>query len=286
MFARRIFRLGLIALLIHPVAMAAGAPQERPAAGRESIHSAGTQKTDAPAARKADLRPKPPKPVADAEITAAIQRGVDFLLKDQNDDGSWGSPERTKGLNIMAGIGSHQAFRAAVTALCVSALIEVGGPRSRLSNPTAVVQAIERGEEFLCRELPLVRRDDPMLIYNIWAHAYGIQALVRMHGRRPDDSTRRARIEELIRGQYDRLTRYEAAEGGWGYYDFGAGTQRPNSDSCSFGPMRPSSSLLMRPSRSASSPRKSWSSGASRGSSSSATQISATFTASISVTCP
>ena len=39
---------------------------------------------------------------------------------------------------------------------------------------------------------------------------------------------------ELIRGQYDRLTRYEAAEGGWGYYDFGAGTQRPNSDSCSF----------------------------------------------------
>ncbi len=73
-----------------------------------------------------------------------------------------------------------------------------------------------------------------MLIYNIWAHAYGIQALVRMHGRLPSDTARRARIEELIRGQYDRLTRYEAAEGGWGYYDFGAGTQRPNSDSCSF----------------------------------------------------
>ena len=73
-----------------------------------------------------------------------------------------------------------------------------------------------------------------MLIYNVWAHAYGIQALVRMHGRLPHDTARRARIEELIRGQYDRLTRYEAAEGGWGYYDFGAGTQRPNSDSCSF----------------------------------------------------
>ena len=84
------------------------------------------------------------------------------------------------------------------------------------------------------RELPLVRRDNPMLIYNVWAHAYGIQALVRMHSRQPDDKGRRARIEELIRGQYDRLTRYEAAEGGWGYYDFGAGTQRPNSDSCSF----------------------------------------------------
>jgi hypothetical protein len=98
----------------------------------------------------------------------------------------------------------------------------------------SVRRAIEHGEEFLFRELPLVRRDQPMLIYNVWAHAYGIQALVRMHQRLPADTGRQARIAELIRGQYDRLTRYEAAEGGWGYYDFGAGTQRPNSESCSF----------------------------------------------------
>ena len=170
----------------------------------------------------------------DAEIVASIQRGVDFLLKDQRDDGSWGSPERTKELNIIAGIGSHHAFRVAVTSLCVSALIEVSGPDGKLADPAAVRRAIERGEDFLFRELPLVRRDDPMLIYNVWAHAYGIQALVRMHGRLPKDKARQARIEELIRGQYDRLARYESAEGGWGYYDFGAGTQRPNSDSCCF----------------------------------------------------
>ena len=131
--------------------------------------------------------PRPPEPVADAEIVGAIQRGVDFLLKDQRADGSWGSPERTKELNIIAGIGSHHAFRVAVTSLCVSALIEVSGPHGKLSDPDAVRRAIERGEEFLFRELPLVRRDDPMLIYNVWAHAYGIQALVRMHGRLPDD---------------------------------------------------------------------------------------------------
>ena len=182
-----------------------------------------------------NLHPKAPEPVADGEITAAIERGVAFLLKDQNADGSWGSPERTKDLNIIAGIGSHHSFRAAVTALCVSALIEVSAAgNGSLGRPDAVRRAIERGEDFLFRELPLVRRDDPMLIYNVWAHAYGIPALVRMHGRLPDDTARRARIEELIRDQYDRLTRYESAEGGWGYYDFGAGTQRPNSDSCSF----------------------------------------------------
>ncbi len=192
------------------------------------------QEAGGSSAQKPDLHPKPPEPVPDGEITAAIARGVAFLLKDQNVDGSWGSPERTKNLNIIAGIGSHHAFRTAVTSLCVSALIEVSAAGSSPADAAAVRGAIERGEEYLFRELPLVRRDDPMLIYNIWAHAYGIQALVRMHGRLPQDTARRARIAELIRGQFDRLTRYEAAEGGWGYYDFGAGTQRPNSESCSF----------------------------------------------------
>src|SRR2546423_1072978 len=92
------------------------------------------------------------------------------------------------------------------------------GERRPLARAGRVRRAIERGEEFLFRELPRVRRDDPMLIYNVWTHGYGIQALVRMHGRLPDDQPRRARIEGLIRAQYDRLTRYESAEGGWGYY--------------------------------------------------------------------
>ena len=64
------------------------------------------------------------------------------------------------------------------------------------SDAVAVRRAIDRGEEFLFRELPLVRRDDPMLIYNIWAHAYGIRKGSRycMHGRLPNDAARRSRI--------------------------------------------------------------------------------------------
>ena len=182
-------------------------------------------KPDAPAP---DLHPGPPKPIPAEELAGAIRRGVSFLLKDQSEDGSWGSPERTKNLNIIAGVGSHQAFRTAVTALCVAALIEVD------DGSESVRLAIDRGEEFLFREIPKVRRDDPMLIYNVWAHAYGITALVHMHGRKPVDKPRKERIEALIRDQYDRLTKYESVEGGWGYYDFNAGTQRPASDSTSF----------------------------------------------------
>jgi hypothetical protein len=174
------------------------------------------------------LHPPPAAPVAGETIQAAIDRGVEFLLKDQNEDGSWGTAGRTKELNIIAGIGSHHAFRAAVTALCVSALIEAGGGSTR------VREAIERGEAFLMKELPRVRRNDPTLIYNVWTHGYGIQALVRMYHRLPDDKDRQRRITDLIRDQYDRLTRYESAEGGWGYYDFDAGSQRPAASSTSF----------------------------------------------------
>ena len=188
----------------------------------------GTAVAEAPATRTAPPRPAPAAALSPAELDGAIDRGRRFLVATQNKDGSFGSAERTKDLNIMAGIGSHHGFRAATTAMCVQALIEEddGSPE--------VAAAIDRGEEWLFAELPRVRRDDPVLIYNVWAHGYGIQALVAMHGRRPDDAARRERIAELLRGQFAKLVRYESAEGGWGYYDFTAGTQRPASSSTSF----------------------------------------------------
>src|SRR5262245_11230333 len=173
-------------------------------------------------------RPAAALPVAAADLEAALRRGVEYLVEHQNRDGSWGSPALKGGVPIIAGIGSHHAYQVAVTAMGVSALLESG------AQSPAVMQAIEQGEQHLLEQLPRVRRDDPMLIYNVWTHGYGIQALVRMYDRLPDDAPRRQRIRELIQGQYEKLEKYESAEGGWGYYDFDAGTQRPASSSTSF----------------------------------------------------
>ena len=148
---------------------------------------------DPPASTSArHVRPDPPTPVAAADLEAAIQRGLKFLLAHQNKDGSWGSPALKGGVEIIAGIGSHHAYQVAVTAMTVSALIESG------DQSQTVVQAIERGERYLIEQLPLVRRNDPMLIYNVWTHAYGIQALVRMDRRLLDDAPRRKLIRELM----------------------------------------------------------------------------------------
>lgn len=167
----------------------------------------------------------------EAQIQAAIRRGVEFLLHDQNPDGSWGSAHRTKDLNIYAPVpGAHQAFRAAVTALCVQALIETGAAEQS----DAANQALQRGETWLLEHLPELRRATPDALYNVWSHAYGIQALVAMHRRAAGDAERQQRIRAVIESQFDRLRRYESVDGGWGYYDFRVGTQRPASDPTSF----------------------------------------------------
>jgi hypothetical protein len=174
-------------------------------------------------------KPKPAEPPKPGQIDEAMHRGIAFLLKDQNKDGSWGTPERTKGLNIYAPVpGAHHAFRTAVTSLCLMALIETGG------NDAEVRKAIERGEAWLFENLPILRRATPDVLYNVWGHGYAIGALVRMHGRLPKDMERLRKIEKMIRDQMDYLTRYESVDGGWGYYDFRVGSQKPATDSTSF----------------------------------------------------
>ncbi len=71
-------------------------------------------------------------------------------------------------------------------------------------------------------------------MYNVWTHAYAIQALLAMRGYHAEDAERQARIDELMALQFDRLTAYESVDGGWGYYDFRYQTKQPSSDSISF----------------------------------------------------
>jgi hypothetical protein len=182
-----------------------------------------------PSAAVTGPKPKAIEPPAAEQIEQSIRRGVAFLLKRQNKDGSWGSANITRPGEIDSPIpGAHHAFKAAVTSMCISALIETGG------NDAAVTSALDRGEAWLFEHLPKVRRATPDVFYNVWAHAYSIQALTRMLGRKPNDAGRHQRIRELIRHQIGMLNRYEVVDGGWAYYDFDYHTQKPSGSSISF----------------------------------------------------
>ena len=165
---------------------------------------------------------KPVAPPTREALERAITRGVDFIVKIQNRSGSWGSATQTKDLNIYAPVpGAHDAFRAAVTALCVSALIDSADARPE------VASAIDRGEAWLLENLPKVRRNDVTALYNNWTHAYGIEAMARLLGRHNNDPAREKAIRAVIAQQVDRLNRYQYGAGGWGYYDFETHLQHP-----------------------------------------------------------
>jgi len=170
----------------------------------------------------------PPNLTTD-QIKASMDQGVQYLIEKQNPNGSWGSPTRTKGLNIYAPVpGAHHAFRAATTSLCIAALIETSDGDERAE------AAIARAEAWLFKYLPNLRRATSVAIYNVWGHAYSIQALIQMHHRHAGDEDMQHQIRDLIETQFDCLTRYESVDGGWGYYDFRYRANQPTSDSISF----------------------------------------------------
>ena len=163
-----------------------------------------------------------------SKIEVSLNNGCDFLLKTQNGDGSWGSARKTKGLNIFAPVpGSHRAFRLAVTALSMSALLEI---KSRDKNYS---KCIDQGGKYLLEQLPQLRRASPMALYNVWSHAYGLQALHRMY-ENAFSRERKKEIQVVITQQIKMLQTYESIDGGWGYYDFNAQTKQPSGSSISF----------------------------------------------------
>lgn len=179
----------------------------------------------------AEIGPEPAPVTAPTplEIDSALERGIDFLAKTQNRDGSWGGPTQTKDLNIYAPTpGAHHAFRAGTTALCVSALVECRDYSYRTD------ELIERGEAWLLEHLHTLRRANQDALYNVWGHAYGIEALTRLYAYREGDAIKQAALLDEIQHQIGLLERYETTKGGWGYYDFHMHLQRPTAEPTSF----------------------------------------------------
>lgn len=172
--------------------------------------------------------PEYDKPTED-EIRASIRRGVDFILSNQNKNGSWGSHFTERDFEIYAPIpGAHKAFRAGVTAMCLMALVDVDDDRIEVS------EAIQRGEDWMFSDLRGVKRATGDAIYNVWGHLYSVEALSRLALREDVSDEKLQKYKDLIEHQLDMLYRFESIDGGWGYYDFNAQTRKPSGASIGF----------------------------------------------------
>ncbi len=163
---------------------------------------------------------RPPAPGLLSAPAEAHARGVAFLIANQDDDGGWGSFESARPYEIYLGtVASHRAFRQATSALCVLALQEPS------RDDPAVARALERGLAHLLAAEPVARATGSTF-YDTWAHTYLLQAMASLHR---DD--RFADLWPALAGVIEReialLSRRQAADGGWGYYDFGYSRPTP-----------------------------------------------------------
>jgi hypothetical protein len=148
-----------------------------------------------------------------AEINTSISRGVDFLVTDQNKNGSWGGATRTKHINIYAPLpGAHDAYRAGATGLALSGLLDSADTRPD------TLATIEKCAAWSIEHLPKLRRADQTTTYNIWGHAYGLKSFVRLH-QRETNPEKQALYKTLAQQQIDLVGRYEDINGGFGYLD-------------------------------------------------------------------
>lgn len=163
-----------------------------------------------------------------ARVEEARAQGVRWLLDHQAASGSFGSHQSPRPIEVLADVpGSHQAFRVATTALCVVALQDAGG------GTPEVEQAIGRGLDALLAECD-VKRPNGFEHYNVWSFGYTLHCFGERLRAAPDDphaAAMRAACDRLV----EKLGRYQALDGGFGYLSLGGiETYQPSWTSMSF----------------------------------------------------
>ena len=153
------------------------------------------------------------------ELQAAIQ----WLVKNQNKDGSWGGPVPQRPNDIyLGGLNSLKGFGNASVALCC-----IGLAMQQPSTPE-IDNALVKGFAYLA-DAPIAGRVKGDTFYNTWAHTYVLEAISRNIEDKRLASMRgklKARAEDELR----RLLRLQALNGGWAYYDFDFKTAVPSGD--------------------------------------------------------
>lgn len=164
----------------------------------------------------------PTQPTVD-DVRGCIARGVDFLLRDQNPDGSWGSVRNDISNIFWSNPETHRAWIVATTALVCMAFEQLDRTPGALSDAhaAAVRSAYDRGIDYVLKNFD-VKRPNDWDLDNVWAYVYGLQILADAYQnpRYAADNLRREKLKSAGQNTVDTLWKYQTASGGWGYYDF------------------------------------------------------------------
>ena len=156
----------------------------------------------------------PITPPPRAEVQAGIDKGIAFLLRSQNANGSWGGAFdslTTWSGSVWSNPESHRSWRVATTGLVLAALLETGPVAS-------AEEATDRCLRYMLDNADVKRPDERDLMNN-WAYIYGLQGLAAAyaHPRYADDAELQAEMAAAMREHLEHLARFQSVLGGWGY---------------------------------------------------------------------
>lgn len=145
------------------------------------------------------------------ELAGAVRQGLEYLLTDQNEDGSWGGWRTATFTSGFANPATYKMWSIGTTALATRTLLELGPGEEH-------AEAADRGLDFLVQNQE-PRRPADWDVDNNWALVYGCDALARaLQHPRYAGSEREAELREAGQAYVDGLARYQSPRGGWGYY--------------------------------------------------------------------
>lgn len=148
--------------------------------------------------------------VDDASTRIAIQNGLRYLIKSQNDDGSFGGHKNATFTSSFGNPHTYHCWQVGTSALATQALIELGGDDA--------ADAAWQGLAYLMQNARL-RRPAEWDLDNNWGLIYGLNTLaIALKDPRYLDSPREAPLREAAQIMLEGLQRYQSARGGWGYY--------------------------------------------------------------------
>lgn len=171
----------------------------------------------------APVQPVPVQPAQRIEWKhqAELDKAVRWILDNQKKKGDWGYMEERPYDIYLGSINSLHVWGNASTALCAMGLM--------MQPPTEEIDgALTRALEYLI-EAPDTPRATMDTFYNVWSHAYMVQALCQaMQDARFTEL--RPRLKKRAELELRRLLDHQSLDGGWGYYDFSERTYRPSGE--------------------------------------------------------
>ncbi|MEL6429013.1 MAG: prenyltransferase/squalene oxidase repeat-containing protein [Planctomycetota bacterium] len=144
-------------------------------------------------------------------IGPVVDRAVDYLVRVQHDDGSWGD-DAPKILELGFALNTYRSWRLASHALSTMALAK--GPETPERRA-----ALDRAVRFLATaELP--KRDSDWDIDFVWTALYGFVGCVELlQDERFSEGEFAGPLRARAETFFGVLRGHQAASGGWAYYD-------------------------------------------------------------------